>query len=36
LLKSTEELFGLSQLEGAKPAKVKSFAPALLGSNGGD
>ena len=36
LLKSTEELFGLNQLEGAKSAKVKSFAPALLGSNGGD
>jgi hypothetical protein len=36
LLKSTEELFGLGALEGAKPAKVKSFAPALLGENGGD
>jgi hypothetical protein len=36
LLKSTEELFGLGQLEGAKSPKVKSFAPALLGENGGD
>jgi phosphatidylinositol-3-phosphatase len=36
LLKSTEELFGLSTLEGAKSPKVKSFAQPLLGTNGGD
>ncbi len=36
LLRSTEDLFGLSPLAGAGAAKVKSFAPALLGENGGD
>jgi hypothetical protein len=36
LLASTEDLFGLSRLEKAEAAKVKSFAPALLGENGGD
>ncbi len=36
LLASTEDLFGLSRLEKAAGAKVKSFAPALLGTNGGD
>jgi hypothetical protein len=36
LLRSTEDLFGLSHLERADGAKVKSFAPALLGENGGD
>jgi hypothetical protein len=36
LLKSTEELFGLSYLAKAKAVKVRSFAPALLGTNGGD
>jgi len=36
LLASTEDLFGLSRLEKAGGAKVKSFAPALLGENGGD
>jgi hypothetical protein len=36
LLKSTEDLFGLAYLEGAKPSKVKSFAAPLLGENGGD
>jgi hypothetical protein len=38
LLASTEDLFGLSRLEKAGGAKVKSFAPALLGAgeNGGD
>jgi hypothetical protein len=36
LLKSTEELFGLGVLEGAKSPKFKSFAPALLGESGGD
>ncbi|HEV7482096.1 MAG TPA: alkaline phosphatase family protein [Solirubrobacterales bacterium] len=36
LLASTEDLFGLSHLEKAGGAKVKSFAPALLGENGGD
>jgi phosphatidylinositol-3-phosphatase len=36
LLKTTEELFGLNQLEEAKSPKVKSFAEPLLGTNGGD
>jgi hypothetical protein len=36
LLRSTEDLFGLAHLEKADGAKVKSFAPALLGENGGD
>ena len=36
LLRSTEDLFGLSHLALANGAKVKSFAPALLGENGGD
>ncbi|HKZ12454.1 MAG TPA: alkaline phosphatase family protein [Solirubrobacterales bacterium] len=36
LLRSTEELFGLSQLAKAADPKVKTFAPALLGENGGD
>ena len=36
LLASTEDLFGLSHLGKAEGAKVKSFAPALLGANGGD
>jgi hypothetical protein len=36
LLKTTEDLFGLHYREGAKPAKVKSFAGPLLGENGGD
>jgi len=36
LLRSTEDLFGLSHLADADGAKVKSFAPALLGENGGD
>jgi hypothetical protein len=36
LLASTEDLFGLSHLGQAAGAKVKSFAPALLGENGGD
>jgi hypothetical protein len=36
LLASTEDLFGLSHLGKAEGAKVKSFAPALLGENGGD
>jgi hypothetical protein len=36
LLRSTEDLFGLSHLGRADGAKVKSFAPALLGENGGD
>ncbi|MCW2987514.1 MAG: phosphoesterase [Solirubrobacterales bacterium] len=36
LLRSTEDLFGLSHLGKADGAKVKSFAPALLGENGGD
>jgi hypothetical protein len=36
LLRSTEDLFGLSHLAKAEDAKVKSFAPALLGENGGD
>lgn len=36
LLKSTEDLFGLSNLAGAQVSRVKSFAPARLGENGGD
>jgi hypothetical protein len=37
LLKSSEDLFGLSYLEKAKGKKVRSFAPALLEEeNGGD
>ena len=36
LLRSTEDLFGLAHLAKADGAKVKSFAPALLGENGGD
>jgi hypothetical protein len=39
LLKSTEELFGLGELEKAKGKKIKTFAPALLGEgseSGGD
>jgi hypothetical protein len=36
LLASTEDLFGLSHLGKTEGAKVKSFAPALLGENGGD
>jgi hypothetical protein len=36
LLRSLEDLFGLSHLAGAGAAGVKSFAPPLLGENGGD
>ncbi|HYJ21870.1 MAG TPA: alkaline phosphatase family protein [Solirubrobacterales bacterium] len=36
LLASSEDLFGLSRLGNAGAAKVKSFAPALVGANGGD
>jgi hypothetical protein len=36
LLRSTEDLFGLPHLGAAGAAKVKSFAPPLLGENGGD
>jgi Phosphoesterase family len=36
LLRSTEDLFGLPHLGKADAAKVRSFAPALLGENGGD
>jgi outer membrane biosynthesis protein TonB len=36
LLRSTEELFGLGQLAKAADAKTKTFAPPLLGENGGD
>lgn len=36
LLRSTEDLFGLSHLARASGAKVKSFAPAPLGESGGD
>jgi hypothetical protein len=36
LQRSTGELFGLTPLAAAGGAKVKSFAPALLGENGGD
>jgi len=36
MLRSIEDLFQLSHLAGAAPSKVHSFAPALLGENGGD
>lgn len=36
LLRSTEDLFGLPHLGDAGPAKVKSFAAPLLGTDGGD
>lgn len=36
LLKSVEDLFRLDHLGRAQAAKVKSFAPTLLGENGGD
>jgi hypothetical protein len=36
LLRSTEDLFGLPHLGAAGASKVKSFAPPLLGENGGD
>ena len=36
LLRSTEEIFGLPLLAEAGGAKVKTFAPALSGANGGD
>jgi hypothetical protein len=36
LLRSSEDLFGLPHLGNAEGTKVKSFAPALLGENGGD
>jgi hypothetical protein len=36
VLRSTEDLFQLDHLAGAAPTKVRSFAPALLGENGGD
>ncbi len=36
LLRSTEDLFGLTYLGEAKGSKVGSFAPALLGETGGD
>jgi hypothetical protein len=36
LLRSSEDLFGLPHLGDAEETKVKSFAPALLGENGGD
>jgi hypothetical protein len=36
LLRTTEDLFGLSHLAKANGAKVGSFAPALLGESGGD
>jgi hypothetical protein len=36
LLASTEDLFGLSRLGNAGAARVKSFAPSLVGANGGD
>ena len=36
LLRSTEDLFGLSHLAEAGGSAVKSFAPALLGETGGD
>jgi hypothetical protein len=36
LLRSTEELFGLGRLAKAADPKTKTFAPALLGENGGD
>jgi phosphatidylinositol-3-phosphatase len=36
LLHSTEELFGLTQLAKAGDKKTKTFAPELLGENGGE
>ncbi len=36
LLRSSEEIFGLSLLANAGGKKVKTFAPALQGANGGD
>lgn len=36
LLRSTEDLFGLSPLGNAAGTKVRSFAPAFSASNGGD
>jgi hypothetical protein len=36
MLRSIEDLFQLGHLAGAAPSKVHSFAPALLGENGGD
>jgi hypothetical protein len=36
LLRSSEDLFGLEHLGLAAPAKVKSFAPGLLGETAGD
>jgi hypothetical protein len=36
LLRSVEDVFQLDHLAGAAPAKIHSFAPALLGTNGGD
>ncbi len=36
LLRSTEDLFGLTYLGAAKGSTVSSFAPALLGETGGD
>jgi hypothetical protein len=36
LLRTTEDLFGLEHLGLAAGAKVKSFAPGLLGETGGD
>jgi hypothetical protein len=36
LLRSIEDLFGLYHLGAAEEPKVRSFAPALLGENGGD
>ncbi len=36
MLRSIEEIFQLDYLAGAAPKGVRSFAPALLGTNGGD
>jgi hypothetical protein len=36
MLRSVEEIFQLDYLAGAAPKSVRSFAPALLGTNGGD
>ena len=36
LLRSTEDLFGLSHLAAAAGSTVRSFAPGLLGETGGD
>jgi hypothetical protein len=36
MLRSVEEILQLDYLAGAAPKSVKSFAPALLGTNGGD